>query len=236
MSRRAFFSSPPHVVQLVLLLLDLAGIIVSAVSADTLTFFNPLLRPLLFIAMSSRARRAVFTFLRVLPDLAKWAAMLLLLLGFYALLGVVLFGPPQPLLGADADYFSSVPRALLSLVVLITTANFPDVMLRAYTASRESILFFASFPLVGVFFLMNMCASEEPLNWPCALHPSCLGGGGSIPWSWWWRWMYPSAVASAGFSLSVDLIHSTRQVSRRDLFQLQAAARRRGDRGAPRAR
>ena len=104
MSRRGFFSSPPHVLQLILLLLDLAGIVVSAVSADTLTFFNPVLRPLLFVAMSRRARRVVGTFFRVLPDLAPWAAMLLLLLFFYALLGVLLFGPPDPLLGLDDPY------------------------------------------------------------------------------------------------------------------------------------
>ena len=44
MSRQRFFSSAPHVVQLILLLLDLAGIVVSAISPGTLTFFNPIVR------------------------------------------------------------------------------------------------------------------------------------------------------------------------------------------------
>ena len=52
-------SSPAHVVQLLILLLDAAGIAVSAISAETMTFFNPLLRPLLFAVMSSRTRRAI---------------------------------------------------------------------------------------------------------------------------------------------------------------------------------
>ena len=160
MSRRTFFSSPAHVAQLLILLLDAAGIIVSAISADTLTFFNPLLRPLLFAAMSVRTRRALATFFRVLPSLGDWSALLLLLLAFYALLGVCIFGPPDPLLGDDGVYFHTLPRALLSLVVLITTANFPDVMLSAYSASRASVIFFATFLLMGTFFLLNMFLAE----------------------------------------------------------------------------
>ena len=168
MSRQRFFSSAPHVVQLILLLLDLAGIVVSAISPGTLTFFNPIVRPLLFVAMGRRTRRAVFTFLRVLPDLANWAAMLVVLLLFYALLGVMLFGPPEPLLADDGDYFASLPAALLSLVVLITTANFPDVMLKAYSQSHTrslTFVFFASFLLLGLFFVMNMFLAEVCTNY-----------------------------------------------------------------------
>ena len=196
---RGFFSSPPHVLQLILLLLDLAGIVVSAVSADTLTFFNPIIRPLVFISMSRRARRAVVTFARVLPDLFNWAAMLVLLLVFYALLGVMLFGPPDPLLGTDAeraadvgsdgDYFSSLPKAMLSLVVLITTANFPDVMLPAYQTSRATFLFFASFLLVRKMGFERsrrplghgLCSSPLATPWPLlrASHPASVRSASS---------------------------------------------------------
>lgn len=146
-------------------MLDAAGIFVSAVSADVMTFFNPLLRPLLFVAMSSRTRRALATFGRVLPSLADWSGLLILLVVFYALLGVLLFGPPDALLGDDGAYFRTVPRALMSLVVLITTANFPDVMLAAYSQSRATFLFFCTFLLIGVFFLMNMFLAEIVVNY-----------------------------------------------------------------------
>ena len=86
LGQNAFFKSPQHLVQLVLVVLDAAGIVVSAISADTLTFFNPLLRPFLFVAMSSRSRDALGAFLHVLPSLFDWVALLLLLLTFYALL------------------------------------------------------------------------------------------------------------------------------------------------------
>ena len=54
--------------------------------------------------------------------------------------------------------FHTLPRPLLQ--VLITTANFPDVMLGVYKQSRLTFLFFASFLLVGLFFLMNMFLAE----------------------------------------------------------------------------
>ena len=46
--------------------------------------------------------------------------------------------------------------ALWSLVVLLTTANFPDVMMPAYTASRLAVVYFATFEIVGNWFLLNM--------------------------------------------------------------------------------
>ena len=44
--------------------------------------------------------------------------------------------------GGDANVnvdLSSFPRALQSLLVLLTTANFPDVMLPAYNADRSRL-------------------------------------------------------------------------------------------------
>ena len=122
---------------------------------DTLTFFNPVLRPLLFVALSTRGRRAFATFLRVIPAVAEPAALVLLLLAFASALGVGLFGP-YGLLPPNHDFFGSLPRALDSLLVLLTTANFPDVMLPSYAHSRATALFFVPFLLVVLFLLLNL--------------------------------------------------------------------------------
>ena len=42
------------------------------------------------------------------------------------------------------------------LTVLITTSNFPDVMLAAYNTSTWFTVFFVIFIIFGVFFLMNV--------------------------------------------------------------------------------
>ena len=118
-----------------------------------MTFFNPLLRPILFAVMTSRTRHAIGTFLRVLPSLAAWAGLLVLLVLLYALLGVLCFGPGAPLVADDGHYFATLGRALLSLVVCLTTANFPDVMLHSYARSRASFVFFASFLLLSLIHI-----------------------------------------------------------------------------------
>lgn len=46
--------------------------------------------------------------------------------------------------------------AMWSLLVLLTTANFPDVMMPSYTSSHAYVLFFATFEIVGNWFLLNV--------------------------------------------------------------------------------
>jgi len=42
------------------------------------------------------------------------------------------------------------------MLVLMTTSNFPDVMLPAYQISRLNALFFIIYLLLGLFLMMNL--------------------------------------------------------------------------------
>ena len=42
------------------------------------------------------------------------------------------------------------------MFILLTTANFPNVMLPAYNANRWACLYFISFLTFGLFFLQNV--------------------------------------------------------------------------------
>jgi two pore calcium channel protein len=57
--------------------------------------------------------------------------------------------------GETTSEFEDYSTALVNLVVLLTTANNPNVWAPAYTADRRAFFFFFTFLLVGLFFLTN---------------------------------------------------------------------------------
>ena len=71
---------------------------------------------------------------------------------FFSFLGYRLFRG----LGEGQAYFPTIPDAMFNLLVLLTTANYPDVMMPAYKVSRLYVIFFIAFLVIGLFFLMNM--------------------------------------------------------------------------------
>lgn len=54
------------------------------------------------------------------------------------------------------QYFPTLTDSMLSLFILLTSANFPDVMMPIYQTNRLAALFFIAFVLVGVYFFMNL--------------------------------------------------------------------------------
>uniref|UniRef100_A0A8D1SG85 Two pore channel protein 2 n=1 Tax=Sus scrofa TaxID=9823 RepID=A0A8D1SG85_PIG len=76
----------------------------------------------------------------------------------FTMFGMLLFtgekddGPDRERL----TYFRNLPEALTSLLVLLTTANNPDVMIPAYSKNRAYAIFFIAFTLIGSLFLMNL--------------------------------------------------------------------------------
>ena len=57
---------------------------------------------------------------------------------------------------AGFTYFDSVPESYYNMLILLTTANFPDIMLPSYSQSYWSSLFFIFFLILGLYFLMSI--------------------------------------------------------------------------------
>jgi Ion transport protein len=55
-----------------------------------------------------------------------------------------------------SQYFSDYVDSSFNMLVLLTTSNYPDIMLPAYEYSRLTSLFFVIYLMIGVFLIMNL--------------------------------------------------------------------------------
>ncbi|XP_033618305.1 two pore calcium channel protein 1 isoform X2 [Fukomys damarensis] len=91
---------------------------------------------------------------QIFQSLPPFMDILLLLLFFmiiFAILGFYLFSvnPSDP-------YFSTLENSIVSLFVLLTTANFPDVMMPSYARNPWSCVFFIVYLSIELYFIMNL--------------------------------------------------------------------------------
>ncbi|XP_056134664.1 two pore channel protein 2 [Lampris incognitus] len=117
-----------------------------------------LIRPFFLLQNSSLMKKTLKCIKRTLPEIASVFLLLALHLCLFTMIGMLLFAKTEdPEMNGEWElYFKNLPQALTSLLVLLTTANNPDVMIPAYTFNRGYSIFFIIFSVFGTFFLMNL--------------------------------------------------------------------------------
>ncbi|CAB3981741.1 two pore calcium channel 1 isoform X2 [Paramuricea clavata] len=96
-------------------------------------------------------RRVFRDILKSMPPVLDIFALLLFFMVVFAILGFYFFSTNE-----NDKNFSSFPRSFVSLFVLVTTANYPDVMMPAYHKHRGAVFFFVVYIAVALYFLMNL--------------------------------------------------------------------------------
>mmetsp|Transcript_60952 Transcript_60952/g.199560 ORF Transcript_60952/g.199560 Transcript_60952/m.199560 type:complete len:704 (+) Transcript_60952:68-2179(+) len=115
--------------------------------------FAPCLRIAVAIQYSHSTRNRLKLLVRTLPGVLTTSVFALIYIVFFAWIGVIFF----PMDGAEGrSFFPGLLAGMWSLLVLLTTANFPDVMMPAYSENREVFLYFGFFVIVGIYFLVNV--------------------------------------------------------------------------------
>ncbi|XP_044052768.1 two pore calcium channel protein 1 isoform X1 [Siniperca chuatsi] len=111
------------------------------------------LRPIFLVdcRYCGAVRRNLRQIFQSLPPFIDILLLLLFFMVIFAILGFCLFSPNT----AD-PYFSTLENSLVSLFVLLTTANFPDVMMPAYSKNRWSCVFFIVYLSIELYFVMNL--------------------------------------------------------------------------------
>ncbi|XP_029642687.1 two pore calcium channel protein 1-like [Octopus sinensis] len=150
---RTFFKHKRTVLKMFLLLVMLVEAFVMICRQKNHLRVTRAVRP--FFLMDSYYCKGVRRFTRqIFQSLRPIFDMLLLLLFFmliFSILGFYLFSDIN-----NYTYFSTIQDSFVSLFVLLTTANYPDVMMPAYNESRFYVAFFIIYLSLELFFLMNL--------------------------------------------------------------------------------
>jgi two pore calcium channel protein len=151
-----------NLVVVILLLADISGLISSYMSPTDLTLWNPIVRPLVFVASSPGMREAALRLVRSVDHVWDSLVLMALLLILSATIGMLLFGfspcgtHPELISDCQANMFYSFSVSMSSMLVLLTSANYPAVMVEQYDKYSLTVLFFIAFLLIGFFFVMNL--------------------------------------------------------------------------------
>jgi len=100
--------------------------------------FSRIARSFILLEKSRTVRSIVVNILKTIPKILPVGILFVFLILLYGLWGTVMFSQTV----AGYDEFSSLMESFVSLFILTTTENFPDVMLPAYAVESYYSIFF----------------------------------------------------------------------------------------------
>uniref|UniRef100_A0A8B9GAY0 Two pore segment channel 1 n=1 Tax=Amazona collaria TaxID=241587 RepID=A0A8B9GAY0_9PSIT len=97
-------------------------------------------------------RRNLRQIFQSLPPFIDILLLLLFFMVIFAILGELYLWK----LNAFFQYFNTLENSLVNLFVLLTTSNFPDVMMPSYARNPWSCVFFIVYLSIELYFIMNL--------------------------------------------------------------------------------
>jgi len=113
---------------------------------------NFLCRPFIYIYMIKRLRSNWVCILKVIWKTKKSYLFLFVNMISFSVVGYVLFKK-------DKGFFETFGESVLQLYILLSTCNFPDIMLEAMKFSKFAIIYFVSYITINYFVLLSFLKS-----------------------------------------------------------------------------
>ena len=115
-----------------------------------------LLRPFILATCMASVRSNASTFFYDLKDASVILLSIFIFVFVYSAFGHYLFQYSVE----GYMYFFTVTDSYWNMLILLTTANFPDVMLPSYNASFFWSLYFVTFLVLGLYMLLNLLLAQ----------------------------------------------------------------------------
>ncbi|MBN3300029.1 TPC1 protein, partial [Amia calva] len=150
---QTFIRHKRTMVKTCVLLLQFVEAIVVLVRQTSHVRVTRALRPIFLVdcRYCGAVRRNLRQIFQSLPPFIDILLLLLFFMVIFSILGFYLFSH-----NAANQYFNTLENSIVSLFVLLTTANFPDVMMPAYSQNRWSCVFFIVYLSIELYFIMNL--------------------------------------------------------------------------------
>jgi two pore calcium channel protein 3 len=126
-------------------------------------WFSTLARLMFLFILVKTLRKTWYRFMYVMVDSWQMFVFITFYVLFFALLGMRIFKGSVE----GVQYFPTYVESCFNMLVLLTTANSPDIMLPAYEQSRGLALFFIFYLMIGVFLLMHLLMALFYYNYKC---------------------------------------------------------------------
>ena len=114
--------------------------------------FNFLCRPFIYIYMIKRLRNNWVCILKVIWKTKKVYLFLSANMISFGVIGYILFQK-------DKGFFETFGESVLQLYILLSTCNFPDIMLEAMKFSKFAIIYFVSYITINYFVILSYLKS-----------------------------------------------------------------------------
>ena len=141
-------------IQNIILAISVSCIVVDstiAMALFTKPFVTCIMRPIVFGSFIHLMRQNMKHFYNDLMDSGTILIYIFIFISAYSVIGYFLFRYQYE----GYTNFASLSDSYYNMIILMTTANFPDIMLPAYAQSYWVMLFFVSYLIFGLYLLMN---------------------------------------------------------------------------------
>ena len=123
------------------------GDLIGGVCTNSFPILNFIFRAFVYIYMIRRIRRNIIRIGKVL-----WRTKTVFLLLF---LNIILFAFIGFFMFQRSSYFKDVIQAILQLYILLSTCNFPDIMLSTFQVTKLGVIFFVIYVFINYFIILS---------------------------------------------------------------------------------